>query len=35
MTTAPVPRLRNHRSVLTHAARAVGSDTDAVLEELL
>jgi crotonobetainyl-CoA:carnitine CoA-transferase CaiB-like acyl-CoA transferase len=33
-TTAPVPRFRAHPTVLDHAARAVGADTVAVLEEL-
>ena len=33
-TTAPVPRFRAHPTVLHHAARAVGADTAAVLEEL-
>ncbi|GAC1576306.1 MAG: CoA transferase [Candidatus Elarobacter sp.] len=33
-TTAPVPRFRVHPTVLQHAARAVGADTGAVLDEL-
>lgn len=33
-TFTPVPRLRNHRSVLSHAARAVGADTDRIVDEL-
>jgi crotonobetainyl-CoA:carnitine CoA-transferase CaiB-like acyl-CoA transferase len=33
-TTAPVPRFALHPTVLTHAARAVGADTAAVLAEL-
>lgn len=33
-TNAPVPRLLEHRSVLTHAARKIGADTDAVMREL-
>ena len=33
-TTAPVVRFRAHPTVLTHAARAVGADTAAVLDEL-
>ncbi len=33
-TTAPVPRFRAHPTVSTHAARAVGADTGAVLDEL-
>jgi formyl-CoA transferase len=32
-TTLPVPRLRRHRAVSSHAARAIGADTDAVLGE--
>jgi crotonobetainyl-CoA:carnitine CoA-transferase CaiB-like acyl-CoA transferase len=31
-TNAPVPRFRNHPSVLSHAARAIGADTAAVVE---
>lgn len=34
LTAAPLPRLRHHRSVLTHAARAVGADTETVVREL-
>ena len=33
-TTAPVPRFRAHPTVSDHAARAVGADTEAVLDEL-
>ena len=33
-TTAPVPRFRAHPTVSRHAARAVGADTRAVLDEL-
>ena len=33
-TTAPVPRFRAHPTVSSHAARAVGADTAAVLDEL-
>jgi formyl-CoA transferase len=33
-TTAPVPRFRAHPTVSHHAARAIGADTAAVLEEL-
>jgi formyl-CoA transferase len=33
-TTAPVLRFRAHPTVSNHAARAVGADTDAVLDEL-
>ena len=33
-TTAPVPRFRAHPTVSNHAARAVGADTAAVLDEL-
>lgn len=33
-TTAPVPRFAQHPTVLAHAARAVGADTEAVLAEL-
>ena len=33
-TTAPVPRFRAHPTVSNHAARAIGADTAAVLEEL-
>jgi formyl-CoA transferase len=33
-TTAPVPRFRAHPTVSDHAARAVGADTAAVLDEL-
>ncbi len=33
-TTAPVPRFRAHPTVSSHAARAVGADTQAVLDEL-
>ena len=35
LMAAPVPRLRHHRSVLTHAARAIGADSDAVVREIL
>jgi len=33
-TTAPTPRLRSHPSVSSHAARAIGADTDAIRAEL-
>jgi crotonobetainyl-CoA:carnitine CoA-transferase CaiB-like acyl-CoA transferase len=33
-TTAPVPRFRVHPTVSTHAARAVGADTEDVIDEL-
>jgi len=33
-TTAPVPRFRAHPTVSHHAARAIGADTAAVLDEL-
>ena len=33
-TTAPVPRFRAHPTVSDHAARAIGADTTAVLDEL-
>jgi formyl-CoA transferase len=33
-TTAPVVRFRAHPTVSDHAARAIGADTDAVLDEL-
>jgi formyl-CoA transferase len=33
-TTAPVPRFRAHPTVSDHAARAIGADTEAVLDEL-
>ena len=35
LTNAPVPRLRQHPSVLTHAARPVGADTERVVAEVL
>lgn len=35
LTTAPVPRLRQHTGVVTHAAKAVGADQEQVLRELL
>lgn len=34
LTTSPVPRFRYHRSVLRHAARAVGADNERVLGAL-
>jgi formyl-CoA transferase len=34
LTAAPVPRFRFHPSVLEHAARPVGRDTEAVLKEM-
>jgi formyl-CoA transferase len=33
-TFTPVPRLHNHRSVLSHAARDVGADTERILADL-
>ncbi len=33
-TTAPVVRFRAHPTVSDHAARAIGADTEAVLDEL-
>ncbi len=33
-TFAPVPRFRVHATVLDHAAKAIGADTESVLEEL-
>ncbi len=35
LTNAPVPRLRMHPGVLTHAARAVGADTERAIADVL